>query len=191
MATGGEIQNGKGGTVTAGHVITEGASNLINLTDATINVSSLEMNGTLLNNGTINIGETLTLAQGSTTTLSGTVHAGKLSVGAEIAASKAVLVVASTYAAPQTSLTVNGDTYVVELELVSGNVDVADGATLAGQTLTDGHIGSSVTVAAGGTFAFSFTESGLKDAVEGINVSTDGKSVAVLYTSQTVAMAVL
>ena len=187
LATGAQIQNGKGGTVTAGHVITEGASKLINFTDATITVSSLEMNGTLLNNGTINIGEALTLAQGSTTTLSGTVHAGKLSVGAETEASKAMLAVASTYAAPQTSLTVEGDTYVDELELVSGNVDVADGATLAGQTLTDGHIGSSVTVAAGGTFAFSFTESGLKEAFEGIKVSTDGKAVAVLSTSLTFA----
>ena len=177
ITEGANVKNKAEAVINAGSVELQAGAVITNFSDAVLNFDSFTMNGTLRNNGTINVGGEMALAQGTSTTLAGKVKAGVLSVGRPLEANGISLM-----NDPATSLEITGETYSDELDLVSGDVFVRKDAVLAGVKLKDNIVNSHVTVDTDGTFAFSYTENGLKDALEDYKGTTDGKALAVLST---------
>ena len=180
ITEGANVKNKAEGTINAGTVVLNGGAVITNFADGTLNFDSFEMNGTLRNNGTINVGGEMSLAEGTTTTLAGKVTAGTFSIGR--AAQKAQAASVATMTDPQTVAEITGETYSDVLDLVGGNVFVRKDAILAGIDLKDNIVNSKVTVDTDGTFAFSFNENQLESALKDLKLDTEGKALAVLST---------
>ena len=178
IAEGSDVKNKAEATINAGSVVLDGGAVITNFADGTLNFDSFEMNGTLRNNGTINVGGEMSLAEGTTTTLAGKVTAGTFSIGR--AAQKAQAASISTMADPETIAEITGETYSDVLDLAGGNVFVRKDAILAGIDLKDNIVNSKVTVDTDGTFAFSFNENQLESALKDLKLDTEGKALAVL-----------
>ena len=180
IAEGSDVKNKAEATINAGSVILDGGAVITNFADGTLNFDSFEMNGTLRNNGKINVGGEMTLAEGTSTTLAGKVTAGTFSIGR--AAQKAQPASIAVMTDPQTVAEITGETYSKVLDLAGGNVFVRKDAILAGIDLKDNIVNSKVTVDTYGTFAFSFNENQLEDALKDLKLDTEGKALAVLST---------
>ena len=180
VAEGANVKNKAEGTINAGAVVLNGGAAITNFTDGTLNFDSFEMNGTLRNNGRINITGTMALAEGTQTTLAGKVTAGTFSIGR--AAEKAKPAYFALLSQPTTSAEITGETYSKVLDLAGGDVYIRKDAILVGVELKDSLVNSHVVVDNGGTFAFSYTENQFKDALKEFNVDTEGKALAVLST---------
>ena len=180
IAEGSDVKNKAEATINAGSVVLDGGAVITNFADGTLNFDSFEMNGTLRNNGTINVGGEMSLAEGTTTTLAGKVTAGTFSIGR--AAQKAQAASVATMTDPQTVAEITGETYSDVLDLAGGDVFVRKDAILAGIDLMDNIVNSKVTVDTDGTFAFSFNENQLEDALKDLKLDTEGKALAVLST---------
>ena len=180
VAEGANVKNKADATINAGAVVLNGGAAITNFTDGTLNFDSFEMNGTLRNNGQINITGTMALAEGTQTTLAGKVKAGTFSIGR--AAEKAQPASFALLSQPTTSAEITGETYSKVLDLAGGDVYIRKDAILVGVELKDSLVNSHVVVDNGGTFAFSYTENQFKDALKEFNVDTEGKALAVLST---------
>ena len=180
ITEGANVKNKAEATINAGSVVLDGGAVITNFADGTLNFDSFEMNGTLRNNGTINVGGEMSLAEGTTTTLAGKVTAGTFSIGR--AAQKAQAASVATMTDPQTVAEITGETYSDVLDLAGGDVFVRKDAILAGIDLMDNIVNSKVTVDTDGTFAFSFNENQLEDALKDLKLDTEGKALAVLST---------
>ena len=180
VAEGADLKNKAEATVNAGSVVLDGGAVITNFADGTLNFDSFEMNGTLRNNGTINVGGEMSLAEGTTTTLAGKVTAGTFSIGR--AAQKAQAASVATMTDPQTVAEITGETYSDVLDLAGGDVFVRKDAILTGIDLKDNIVNSHVTVDVDGTFAFSFNENQLESALKDLKLDTEGKALAVLST---------
>lgn len=163
------------GTLTSGAVVMDAVSAVTNFGNLTLD--SIIANGTIRQSAdsSMEVKGLFKIRDEGQTTLNGKVTAGTLSVGA----TEARLL---SNDAAGARLVVDGETYVDELELVSGTVDVSENAVLAGKTLKDGGIGSKVSVATGGTFAFSYDEAGLDKFLEGYKGDRDDKAILALST---------
>lgn len=163
------------GTLTSGAVVMDAVSAVTNF--GNLKLDSIVANGTIRQSAESSMDVTglFKIRDEGKTTLDGKVTAGTLSVGA----TEARLL---SNDAAGARLVVDGETYVDELELVSGTVDVSENAVLAGKTLKDGGIGSKVSVATGGTFAFSYDEAGLDKFLEGYKGDRDDKAILALST---------
>lgn len=163
------------GTLTSGAVVMDAVSAVTNFGNLTLD--SIVANGTIRQSAdsSMEVKGLFKIRDEGQTTLNGKVTAGTLSVGA----TEARLL---SNDAAGARLVVDGETYVDELELVSGTVDVSENAVLAGKTLKDGGIGSKVSVATGGTFAFSYDEAGLDKFLEGYKGDRDDKAILALST---------
>lgn len=163
------------GTLTSGAVVMDAVSAVTNFGNLTLD--SIVANGTIRQSAdsSMEVKGLFKICDEGQTTLNGKVTAGTLSVGA----TEARLL---SNDAAGARLVVDGETYVDELELVSGTVDVSENAVLAGKTLKDGGIGSKVSVATGGTFAFSYDEAGLDKFLEGYKGDRDDKAILALST---------
>ena len=179
----GNIANYKDASITAGDVTVGVGAFLTNATGGTFTFDSMTMNGTLRNNGTLQNKEELLLAASGTTQLNGSIKGNRLVFGAAQKTLAKALAQPATNSDADGTYEVNGEIYQKELAFNSGAVNVNKDATLAGEELAGGIVNSTVTVDADGTFAFSFNENQLKDALEELKVSTDGKAVAVLSES--------
>ena len=180
IAEGSDVKNKAEATINAGSVVLDGGAVITNFADGTLNFDSFEMNGTLRNNGTINVGGEMSLAEGTTTTLAGKVTAGTFSIGR--AAKKAQVASVATMTDPQTVAEITGETYSDVLDLAGGDVFVRKDAILAGIDLKDNIVNSHVTVDVDGTFAFSYNENQLESALKDLKLDTEGKALAVLST---------
>ena len=180
ITEGANVKNKAEGTINAGSVVLNGGAVITNFKDGTLNFDTFEMNGTLRNNGTINVASEMTLAEGTSTTLAGKVTAGTLSIGR--AAQKAQAASISPLNEPGTVAEITGETYSNVLDLAGGDVFVRKGAILAGVELKDNIVNSHVTVDTDGTFAFSYNENQLESALKDLKLDTDGKALAVLST---------
>ena len=180
ITEGANVKNKAEATINAGSVVLDGGAVITNFADGTLNFDSFEMNGTLRNNGTINVASEMTLAEGTSTTLAGKVTAGTLSIGR--AAQKAVPASIALLTEPQTSAEITGETYSNVLDLAGGDVFVRKDAILAGVELKDNIVNSHVTVDTDGTFAFSYNENQLEEALKNFKLDTDGKALAILST---------
>lgn len=178
ITEGANVKNKAEGTINAGSVVLNGGAVITNFKDGTLNFDAFEMNGTLRNNGTINVGGEMSLAEGTTTTLAGKVTAGTFSIGR--AAQKAQAASVATMTDPQTVAEITGETYSKVLDLAGGDVFVRKDAILAGIDLKDNIVNSKVTVDTDGTFAFSFNENQLESALKDLKLDTEGKALAVL-----------
>lgn len=163
------------GTLTSGAVVMDAVSAVTNFGNLTLD--SIIANGTIRQSAdsSMEVKGLFKIRDEGQTTLNGKVTAGTLSVGA----TEARLL---SNDAAGARLVVDGETYVDELELVSGTVDVSENAVLAGKSLKDGGIGSKVSVATGGTFAFSYDEAGLDKFLEGYKGDRDDKAILALST---------
>ena len=180
ITEGANVRNKAEGTINAGAVVLNGGAVITNFKDGTLNFDTFEMNGTLRNNGTINVTSEMTLAEGTSTTLAGKVTAGTLSIGR--AAQKALPASIALMTEPQTSAEITGETYSAVLDLAGGNVFIRKDAILAGVELKDNIVNSHVTVDTDGTFAFSYNENQLESALKDLKLDTEGKALAVLST---------
>lgn len=163
-----------GAEVTTGVVTMAPTSMIANFSGGKMTLDGLVANGFLANVGELTVAGTLKVADAGETRLGGKSNIGTLSVGA----TQAAQLLSNDFA----RAIVEGESYVDELELVSGEVDVQTGAVLAGKSLKDGGIGSVVKVAQGGTFAFSYDESGLKKLLEAYEGEEAGKAILALST---------
>ena len=179
----GNIANYKDASITAGNVTVGVGAFLTNATGGTFTFDSMTMNGTLRNNGTLQNKKELLLAASGTTQLNGSIKGNRLVFGAAQKTLARALAQPATNSDADGTYEVNGEIFQKELEFNSGVVNVNKDATLAGEELAGGIVNSAVTVDADGTFAFSFNENQLKDALKELKVSTDGKAVAVLSES--------
>ena len=177
---GANVKNKADAVMNAGAVVLNGGAVITNFADGTLNFNSFEMNGTLRNNGIINVSDEMSLAEGTTTTLAGKVTAGTFSIGR--AAQKAQVASVATMTDPQTVAEITGETYSDILDLAGGDVFVRKDAILAGIDLKDNIVNSKVTVDTDGTFAFSFNENQLESALKDLKLDTEGKALAVLST---------
>ena len=185
----GGLEIGKGTSLTnmAGAVVNAGAITMNELgtinavKGSTINATSFDQNGIMRMLGTLNITGAMTVGDNSNTTLGGESTIGTLTVGRTTPTKLASGT--GFFASPMgAQLRLTGKHYVDELDFVSGTVSVDDGATLTGKTLKDGEIGSTITVANGGTFGFSHNKSSLDRALEGYVGDKVDKAILALNT---------
>lgn len=185
----GGLEIGKGTSFTnmAGAVVNAGAITMNELgtinavKGSTINATSFDQNGIMRMLGTLNITGAMTVGDNSNTTLGGESTIGTLTVGRTTPTKLASGT--GFFASPMgAQLRLTANHYVDELDFVSGTVSVDDGATLTGKTLKDGEIGSTITVANGGTFGFSHNKSSLDRALEGYVGDKVDKAILALNT---------
>ncbi len=172
----GTLTNKTDGTINAGNVTLDGLATLNAYRGSKLNFASLTQNGTLRVAGMLTVTGVMTIDDAGTAMLGGEAQIGTLSVGRTAHSGLALL-----GAAPQAIVENTGKTYVDELDLVSGTVNVRKDSVLAGVTLKDGAVGSDIKVDAGGTFAFSYNKSGLEEALK--NYKGDQKDKAILALS--------
>ena len=172
----GTLTNKTDGTINAGNVTLDGLATLNAYRGSKLNFASLTQNGTLRVAGMLTVTGVMTIDDAGTAMLGGEAQIGTLSVGRTARSGLALL-----GAAPQAIVENTGKTYVDELDLVSGTVNVRKDSVLAGVTLKDGAVGSDIKVDADGTFAFSYNKSGLEEALK--NYKGDQKDKAILALS--------
>ena len=124
MTEGAELRNAKDGKVTAGALTLNAGSELTNL--GTMTLDSLTGWGTIRNKGTLNVSGQLFVPGQSTQVLAGTVNAGELVIGESTKPQASSLLALN----PTAILMVQGQTFTNNLTFNSGNVQVAEGATL-------------------------------------------------------------
>ena len=187
IEAGASIENKKDATLNAGTVTIGAGSLLWNYTGGTMNFDSLIVQGSIRDYGTLTVSDTLAVAKGGRYDYDGKVRVGnalmveeggeltmsgdstlsRLVVGGDAVSAKILATSDSNEETPDAILKVlDGGHYLDTLELTSGTVNVAEGATLAGKTLEGGSIGSKVTVEEGATFAFSHDKNSLKSAID-------------------------
>lgn len=185
IEAGASIENKKDAVLNAGTVTVKAGSLLWNYTGGKLNFDNLIVQGSIRDYGTLSVADTLSVASGGSYSYDGKTkvgnalsveNGGTLSMSGETSLKRLVVGsrAASSFAANSESVSdseaevevVEGEHFTDTLELNSGTVNVRKGATLAGVDIDNNLIGSKVTVDAGGTFAFSYTKSGLEAAME-------------------------
>lgn len=170
------VKNKTGATINAGAVTVDTFGVINNYEGATLAYASVDADGIVRNLGTLNVTGTYAIGDEGETTFAGDTKVGTLSVGRT---AKTMLMARD---GQEAVLHNTGKTYADELDLVSGQVMVEKDSILAGKSLKNGAVGSDITVAAGGTFAFSHDESSLENALKNFTGDKDGKAILALST---------
>ena len=171
-----KVSNKTGSTMNAGAVVVDTFGQINNYAGATLTYASVDADGIVRNQGTLNVTGTYVVGDEGETTLDGESTIGTLAVGRT---SKLMLLARN---GDEAEVFNRGKTYVDELDLVSGTISVEKDSVLAGKSLKNGAVGSDITVAAGGTFAFSHDESSLDNALKNFTGDKDGKAILALST---------
>ena len=171
-----KVSNKTGSTMNAGAVVVDTFGQINNYAGATLTYASVDADGIVRNQGTLNVTGTYVVGDEGETTLDGESTIGTLAVGRT---SKRMLLARN---GDEAEVFNRGKTYVDELDLVSGTISVEKDSVLAGKSLKNGAVGSDITVAAGGTFAFSHDESSLDNALKNFTGDKDGKAILALST---------
>lgn len=187
IEAGASIENKKDATLNAGTVTVGAGSLLWNYTGGKMNFDSLIVQGSIRDYGTLTVSDTLAVAkggrydydgkvrignalmveEGGELTMSGDSTLSRLVVGGDAVSAKILAASDGGDETPDAVLKVlDGEHYLETLELTSGTVNVAEGATLAGMTLEGNAVGSKVTVEEGAALAFSHDKNSLKSALE-------------------------
>ena len=185
IEAGASIENKKDATLNAGTVTVGAGSLLWNYTGGKMNFDSLIVQGSIRDYGTLTVSDTLAVAnggrydydgkvrignalmveEGGELTMSGDSTLSRLVVGGDAVSAK---ILAASGGSDETSDAVlkvlDGEHYLETLELTSGTVNVAEGATLAG--MTRNAVGSKITVEEGAVFAFSHDKNSLKSVMD-------------------------
>ena len=171
-----QVKNREGGTLNAGHVKVDTFGRIMNYTGATMTYASIDADGIVGNQGSLNVSGAYVVGDEGETTFGGETQVGTLSVGRT---AKTLLVSRDG----QEAIVHNtGKTYADELDLVSGHIQVEKDGVLAGKTLKNGAVGSDITVDVGGTFGFSHDKSSLDNALKNYTGSKDDKAILALNT---------
>ena len=170
------VKNKTGSTMNAGAVVVDTFGQINNYEGATLTYASVDADGIVRNQGTLNVTGTYVVGDEGETTLDGESTIGTLAVGRT---SKLMLLACN---GDEAEVFNRGNTYVDELDLVSGTISVEKDSVLAGKSLKNGAVGSDITVAAGGTFAFSHDKSSLENALKNFTGDKDGKAILALST---------
>ena len=171
-----KVSNKTGSTMNAGAVVVDTFGQINNYAGATLTYASVDADGIVRNQGTLNVTGTYVVGDEGETTLDGESTIGTLAVGRT---SKLMLLARN---GDEAEVFNRGKTYVDELDLVSGTISVEKDSVLAGKSLKNGAVGSDITVAAGGTFAFSHDKSSLDNALKNFTGDKDGKAILTLST---------
>ena len=171
-----KVSNKTGSTMNAGAVTVNTFGQINNYAGATLTYASVDADGIVRNQGTLNVTGTYVVGDEGETTLDGESTIGTLAVGRT---SKLMLLARN---GDEAEVFNRGKTYVDELDLVSGTISVEKDSVLAGKSLKNGAVGSDITVAAGGTFAFSHDKSSLDNALKNFTGDKDGKAILALST---------
>lgn len=171
-----KVSNKTGSTMNAGAVVVDTFGQINNYAGATLTYASVDADGIVRNQGTLNVTGTYVVGDEGETTLDGESTIGTLAVGRT---SKRMLLARN---GDEAEVFNRGKTYVDELDLVSGTISVEKDSVLAGKSLKNGAVGSDITVAAGGTFAFSHNKSSLDNALKNFTGDKDGKAILALST---------
>lgn len=171
-----KVSNKTGSTMNAGAVVVDTFGQINNYAGATLTYASVDADGIVRNQGTLNVTGTYVVGDEGETTLDGESTIGTLAVGRT---SKRMLLARN---GDEAEVFNRGKTYVDELDLVSGTISVEKDSVLAGKSLKNGAVGSDITVAAGGTFAFSHDKSSLDNALKNFTGDKDGKAILALST---------
>ena len=172
------VKNKTGATINAGAVTVDTFGTINNYEGATLAYASVNADGIVRNLGTLNVTGTYAIGDEGETTFAGDTKVGTLSIGRT---AKTMLMARD---GQEAVLHNTGKTYADELDLVSGQVMVEKDSILAGKSLKNGAVGSDITVAAGGTFAFSHDESSLENALKNFTGDKDGKAILALSTDR-------
>lgn len=171
-----KVSNKTGSTMNAGAVTVNTFGQINNYAGATLTYASVDADGIVRNQGTLNVKGTYVVGDEGETTLDGESTIGTLAVGRT---AKLMLLARN---GDEAEVFNRGKTYVDELDLVSGTISVEKDSALAGKSLKNGAVGSDITVAAGGTFAFSHDKSSLENALKNFTGDKDGKAILALST---------
>ena len=171
-----KVSNKTGSTMNAGAVVVDTFGQINNYAGATLTYASVDADGIVRNQGTLNVTGTYVVGDEGETTLDGESTIGTLAVGRT---SKRMLLARN---GDEAEVFNRGKTFVDELDLVSGTISVEKDSVLAGKSLKNGAVGSDITVAAGGTFAFSHDKSSLDNALKNFTGDKDGKAILALST---------
>lgn len=171
-----KVSNKTGSTMNAGAVTVNTFGQINNYAGATLTYASVDADGIVRNQGTLNVKGTYVVGDEGETTLDGESTIGTLAVGRT---AKLMLLARN---GDEAEVFNRGKTYVDELDLVSGTISVEKDSVLAGKSLKNGAVGSDITVAAGGTFAFSHDKSSLENALKNFTGDKDGKAILALST---------
>ena len=171
-----QVKNREGGTLNASHVKVDTFGRIMNYTGATMTYASIDADGIVGNQGTLNVSGAYVVGDEGETTFGGETKVGTLSVGRT---AKTLLMARDG----QEAIVHNtGKTYAEELDLVSGHIQVEKDGVLAGKTLKNGAVGSDITVDVGGTFGFSHDKSSLDNTLKNYTGSKDDKAILALNT---------
>lgn len=170
------VKNKTGATMNAGAVTVDTFGAINNYEGAKLAYASVNADGIVRNLGTLNVTGTYAIGDEGETTFAGDTKVGTLSVG------RSAKVFLMARDGQEAVLHNTGKTYADELDLVSGQVMVEKDSILAGKSLKNGAVGSDITVAAGGTFAFSHDKSSLDNALKNFTGDKDGKAILTLST---------
>lgn len=171
-----KVSNKTGSTMNAGAVTVNTFGQINNYAGATLTYASVDADGIVRNQGTLNVKGTYVVGDEGETTLDGESTIGTLAVGRT---AKLMLLARN---GDEAEVFNRGKTYVDELDLVSGTISVEKDSALVGKSLKNGAVGSDITVAAGGTFAFSHDKSSLENALKNYTGDKDGKAILALST---------
>ena len=171
-----KVSNKTGSTMNAGAVTVNTFGQINNYAGATLTYASVDADGIVRNQGTLNVTGTYVVGDEGETTLDGESTIGTLAVGRT---AKLMLLARN---GDEAEVFNRGKSYVDELDLVSGTISVEKDSVLAGKSLKNGAVGSDITVAAGGTFAFSHDKSSLDNALKNFTGDKDGKAILALST---------
>lgn len=187
IEAGASIENKKDATLNAGTVTVGAGSLLWNYTGGKMNFDSLIVQGSIRDYGTLTVSDTLAVAkggrydydgkvrignalmvdEGGELTMSGDSTLSRLVVGGDAVSAKILAASGGSDETLDAVLKVlDGEHYLETLELTSGTVNVAEGATLAGMTLEGNAVGSKITVEEGAVFAFSHDKNSLKSVMD-------------------------
>ena len=171
-----KVSNKTGSTMNAGAVTVNTFGQINNYAGATLTYASVDADGIVRNQGTLNVKGTYVVGDEGETTLDGESTIGTLAVG------RTAKLMFLARNGDEAEVFNRGKTYVDELDLVSGTISVEKDSVLAGKSLKNGAVGSDITVAAGGTFAFSHDKSSLENALKNFTGDKDGKAILALST---------
>ncbi len=171
-----KVSNKTGSMMNAGAVTVNTFGQINNYAGATLTYASVDADGIVRNQGTLNVKGTYVVGDEGETTLDGESTIGTLAVGRT---AKLMLLARN---GDEAEVFNRGKTYVDELDLVSGTISVEKDSALVGKSLKNGAVGSDITVAAGGTFAFSHDKSSLENALKNYTGDKDGKAILALST---------
>ena len=174
------VRNMDGATLHAGHVKLDTFGRILNYAGATMTYDSIEADGIVNNLGNLIVKGAYVIGDEGETTFSGETQVRTLTVGRSANRPTSFFRMART--GNGAVLRNTGKTYADELDLVSGSITVENNAILAGKTLKNGAVGSTIKVDIGGTFAFSHDKQSLNKALEGYSGTKNGKAVLALNT---------